>query len=176
MNKIHRKLEYALIALKHMNQKRPGELTTVKEICQKYGTPFDATARVLQQLVQGKFLKSEQGAYGGYVIQRDLTKVNLREVIEKVVGPIEMVKCMGDASVASGGIPMQNASTSNSGCELKETCNIMFPLVHLNEKLIRFYENINMNELLSVGKKPKTETPAEPVVAESFADAQGACS
>ena len=148
MNKIHRKLEYALIALKHMNQKRPGELTTVKEICQKYGTPFDATARVLQQLVQGKFLKSEQGAYGGYVILRDLTKVSLRELIEKVVGPIEMVKCMGESPV-------------ESACELKQTCNIMFPLIHLNEKLINFYENINVHELLVVTKQRPVEKPVE---------------
>lgn len=152
MNKIHRKLEYALIALKHMNQKRPGELTTVKEICQKYGTPFDATARVLQQLVQGKFLKSEQGAYGGYVILRDLTKVSLRELIEKVVGPIEMVKCMGSAPLNS---PLENT------CELKQTCNIMFPLIHLNEKLISFYENINVHDLLTVTKQKPVEKPVE---------------
>jgi Rrf2 family protein len=160
VNKIHRKLEYALIALKHMNQKRPGELTTVKEICQKYGTPFDATARVLQQLVQGKFLKSEQGAYGGYVILRDLTKVSLRELIEKVVGPIEMVKCMGE-------------SPALTNCELKETCNIMIPLVSLNEKLVKFYENINVHELLTTGKRPSeaksVETLAEPML-------EGTCS
>lgn len=140
MNRIHRKLEYALIALKHMNQKRPGELTTVKEICQRYGTPFDATARVLQQMVQGKFLKSEQGAYGGYLIMRDLTKVSLRELIEKVVGPIEMVKCMGDSEIE---VP----------CEIKDKCNIMLPLMSLNEKLVRFYENINVHELINTTKK-----------------------
>ncbi len=140
MNRIHRKLEYALIALKHMNQKRPGELTTVKEICQRYGTPFDATARVLQQMVQGKFLKSEQGAYGGYLIMRDLTKVSLRELIEKVVGPIEMVKCMGDAP-------------SEAPCEIKEKCNIMLPLISLNDKLVKFYENINVHDLITTSKK-----------------------
>jgi Rrf2 family transcriptional regulator, nitric oxide-sensitive transcriptional repressor len=160
VNKIHRKLEYALIALKHMNQKRPGELTTVKEICQKYGTPFDATARVLQQLVQGKFLKSEQGAYGGYVILRDLTKVSLRELIEKVVGPIEMVKCMGE-------------SPALTNCELKETCNIMIPLISLNEKLVKFYENINVHELLTTGKRSpefkqiETVADVQPVTKEA---------
>lgn len=147
MNRIHRKLEYALIALKHMNQKRPGELTTVKEICQRYGTPFDATARVLQQMVQGKFLKSEQGAYGGYLIMRDLSKVSLRELIDKVVGPIEMVKCMGDGELD---VP----------CEIKDKCNIMLPLMNLNEKLIRFYENINVYELIVTSRKATPEAPA----------------
>lgn len=148
MNRIHRKLEYALIALKHMSSKRPGELTTVKEICQKYKTPFDATARVLQQMVQGKFLKSEQGAYGGYLIQRDLSRVNLLELIEKVVGPVEMVKCMSDAP-------------SDEPCELRDSCNIMFPLIHLNEKLLRFYEGMNIQDLLTVEKKRAPETKTQ---------------
>jgi Rrf2 family transcriptional regulator, nitric oxide-sensitive transcriptional repressor len=149
VNRIHRKLEYALIALKHMNQKRPGELTTVKEICQRYGTPFDATARVLQQMVQGKFLKSEQGAYGGYLIMRDLTKVSLRELIEKVVGPIEMVKCMGE-------------NETEQPCEIKEKCNIMLPLINLNDKLIRFYENIIVHDLITTNRKiPVAEAPSE---------------
>lgn len=152
MNRIHRKLEYALISLKHMSHKRPGELTTVKEICQKYKTPFDATARVLQQMVQGKFLKSEQGAYGGYLILKDLNRVSLLELIEKVVGPVEMVKCMNEAA-------------PDVPCELRDSCNIMFPLIHLNERLLKFYENINLQELLSADKRrmPEAKPPITPV-------------
>jgi Rrf2 family transcriptional regulator, nitric oxide-sensitive transcriptional repressor len=157
VNKIHRKMEYALIALKHMSQKRPGELTTVKEICQKYGTPFDATARVMQQMVQGKFLKSEQGAYGGYLIMRDLTKVTVKDLIERVVGPLEIVKCIAP-----------EVNPANLSCELKDTCNIMQPLTQLNEQLIKFYEGINLHHLLNVKKSPEDvvrvpqefETPA----------------
>lgn len=156
MNKIHRKLEYALISLKHMNQKRPGELTTVKEICQKYETPFDATARVMQQMVQGKFLKSEQGAYGGYLIQRDLSKVSLRELIDNVVGTVEISKCISD-------------SPAEAHCEIREKCNIMAPIFSLNERLIRFYDDINILELLNVGEKKKTiETAPIPSVGDSL--------
>jgi Rrf2 family protein len=155
VNKIHRKLEYALIALKHMNQKRQGELTTVKEICQKYSTPFDATARVMQQMVQGQFLKSEQGAYGGYVIQRDLSRLSLREVINCVVGPVEIAKCMADP-------------TTETPCEIRETCNIMTPITALNEKLVRFYEDINILDLLSAEKKSseKKSTVGASLIAE----------
>lgn len=145
MNRIHRKLEYALMALKYMSQKRPGELTTVKEICQRYGIPFDATARVLQQLVQAKLLKSEQGAYGGYLIIKDLSKVNLLELIERVVGPIEVVKCVTEHQ------------QPDQCCDIQTKCNIMMPLIDLNEKLIKFYRDINVEELLKL-KKSKSLT------------------
>jgi DNA-binding IscR family transcriptional regulator len=101
-------------------------------------------------MVQGKFLKSEQGAYGGYLIMRDLTKVSLRELIEKVVGPIEMVKCMGDSE------------KTETPCEIKEKCNIMLPLISLNDKLVRFYENINVHDLISTARKTPEVQAAAP--------------
>lgn len=135
-----------------MSQKRPGELTTVKEICQKYGTPFDATARVMQQMVQGKFLKSEQGAYGGYLIMRDLTKVSVKDLIERVVGPLEIVKCISvEATTAS--------ATASNNCELKDQCNIKQPLIQLNEQLIQFYEGINLHQLLNVRRFQEEAKP-----------------
>ena len=142
-----------------MSQKRPGELTTVKEICQKYGTPFDATARVMQQMVQGKFLKSEQGAYGGYLIMRYLTKVSVKDLIERVVGPLEIVKCMSTDMA-------QAMTKTTNNCELKEHCNIKQPLIQLNEQLIHCYEGINLHQLLNVRRYQEEAKPV-PLVSES---------
>lgn len=138
MNRINRKVEYALISLKHMFKKKPGQLTTVKEICNVYGTPFDATSRVMQTLAQHKILKSEQGAYGGYLIQRDLTKMSLHDIVEVIMGPVEVVKCINGTEV--------------SDCELVEKCNVINPLSFLNEKMREFYQQINLAELLSKGQ------------------------
>lgn len=55
MNKLNRKVEYALMALKFMSSKVPGELTSTKEVVESTGCPFDATARVMQQMAQKIF-------------------------------------------------------------------------------------------------------------------------
>ena len=81
MNKINRKVEYALIALKHMRGKAPGELTSAKEISSIYGSPFDVTARVMQVLTQKNILRSEQGAHGGYQITKDLNRVSVYDLM-----------------------------------------------------------------------------------------------
>ncbi|MCB0378668.1 MAG: Rrf2 family transcriptional regulator [Bdellovibrionales bacterium] len=138
MNRIHRKVEYALIALRHMWHKQPGQLTTVKEVCRTYGCPFDATSRVLQVMVQQGLLKSEQGAQGGYLILRDLSKVSLYELIEMVVGPIHIVKCL---------------DASKEPCEMYETCNVIAPLAHLNDQIVQFYKGVNIGDLLSIQEK-----------------------
>lgn len=138
MNKIHRKVEYALISLRHMQKKQPGQLTTVKEICRTYGCSFDATSRVLQQMVQKGLLKSEQGAQGGYLIQRDLARVSLYDLIEMVVGPISVVRCL---------------DSEKSSCEMQSNCNVIAPLAYLNEKIVQFYKGINIDSMLRVSDK-----------------------
>ena len=135
MNRIHRKVEYALIALKHMRQKPGEELTTVKEICHKYGCSFDTTSRVLQTLVQKGLLKSQQGALGGYSIQKDLNEITLHDLIEILVGPIAVVKCL---------------DTNKGRCNIEANCNVIAPLAHLNQQIIEFYNGINIDEMLNV--------------------------
>ena len=130
-----------MLALKHMSKKRPGELTSAKEICQSTGAPFDATSRVMQLMAQKGILKSEHGAQGGYQIIRDLQKVSLYEVISTSVGPLEIVKCVSGAE----------------DCDLFNKCGIQSPLNDLNLRLKGFYEQLSVAELLKVDKNLESE-------------------
>lgn len=133
MNKINRKLEYALMALKYMSQKIPGELTSAKEVSDAFHTPFDATARVMQQMAQkGGILRAEYGANGGYQITKDLAKISIHDLIEIVEGPTALVKCLH----------------KEAPCEIKGTCNIVSPVTTLNHKLTDFYKSVSLKELL----------------------------
>lgn len=132
MNRLNRKVEYALMALKLMAERRPGELTSAKDVVDFTGSPFDATARVLQKMAQHGILKSEQGAHGGYVLVRDLSRVSLHELNELILGRVTAAKCL------QGG----------GDCELKGRCNIHSPISLLNRKQEEFYRNIKLGELL----------------------------
>lgn len=140
MNKINRKLEYALMALKHMSQKIPGELTSAKEVSDSFKTSFDVTARVMQQMAQkGGILRAEYGASGGYQITKDLAKISIHDLIEIIEGPTALVKCL-----------------HNEGpCEIQGTCNIVSPLNLLNDKLTDFYKSVSLKELLVEKSLPK---------------------
>ena len=132
MNRINRKIEYALMALKHMSHKIPGELTTAKEVSDHFHSPFDATARVMQTMASRGLLRSEQGAFGGYQITRDLSKVNLLELVEMIEGPQSYARCV----------------QKETPCEIQSTCNIVSPIHHLSERVNEFYRGINLKELL----------------------------
>lgn len=134
MNKMNRKVEYALMALKFMSSKDAGQLTSVKEICQSTGAPFDATSRVMQLMAQKKILKAEMGAQGGYQITKDLSETNFLEIIETVLSPVEVVRC----------------ASKQEKCEFIGHCNIQSPLQVFNNKLTDFYKTLSVAELLQV--------------------------
>ncbi|MGZ3722521.1 MAG: RrF2 family transcriptional regulator [Bdellovibrionales bacterium] len=138
MNRLNRKVEYALMALKVMAHKRQGELTSAKDVVEQTGCPFDATARVMQQMVQKGILRSEQGAHGGYILVRDLAKISLYDLSEVILGKQAVAKCLH----------------GTSECELVETCNIMSPVSTLNRKLTDFYQNLSVGDLLRVRSAP----------------------
>ncbi|MDO9182366.1 MAG: Rrf2 family transcriptional regulator [Bacteriovorax sp.] len=142
MLKINKKVEYALMALKFMADKAATEsesdkrhdhgLTSAREICDQFNTPFDTTAKVMQLMNNQEILKSVKGIKGGYSLNKnlsDITYMNLVRLIEgKVVGRV---------------------CTSEKGtCELFNKCNITTPLELLNRKLNVFLETLTLAELL----------------------------
>jgi len=134
MFKINRKLEYALMALKYMHSKQPGELSTVKEMCESTKSPFDVMARVLQGLAQKGVLRAEHGAHGGYQIIKDLTKLSVLELTEMILGPVQFADCLGD----------------DMSCGLTAACNVISPIMHLNERLKDLYRKMSVRELIAV--------------------------
>lgn len=134
MFKINRKVEYALIALKHMNNKKNDALTSAKEICERYRTPFDPTSRVLQIMAQSAILRAEQGAHGGYSIVKDLSTVTIKDLTDSIIGPIKIANCL---------------SGDYSCCEMVECCSVIAPMLTLNEKIADLFSTITIEELIN---------------------------
>ena len=133
MFKINRKLEYALIALRHMSRKLPGQLTSAKEICDIYQSPFDPTSRVLQIMAQHEILRAEQGAHGGYQILKDLNRLNLYDLAQMIEGPIQIVNCFHG---------------NYSHCDMTSSCNVISPMLNLNERIAGLFKTITVKELI----------------------------
>ena len=119
------------MALEHMSKKSPGDLTTAKEVAEQCHAPFDATARVMQIMAQNGWLRSEQGASGGYKLLTNLSAISMHDLIEIIEGPPRITKCI-----------------QLEACDIQKSCNIISPMQKLNEKLSRFYKNLSIKEVL----------------------------
>ena len=134
MNKMNKKMEYALMALKLISQKPEGNLTTAKEIADQMHIPFDVVARVLQALSSRGLLKAEYGINGGYLLGRSLNEVSIHDLSEMLEGNLALTKCL----------------RNEEPCEISETCNIASPINQLNKKIEHFYRSMSLHEVLYV--------------------------
>lgn len=133
MLKINKKVEYALISLKLMLEKEMGaseELTTAREISDKFGAPFDTTAKVMQTMNNAKILASVKGVKGGYKLSRDLSDLSYMELAELIEGKSLSMDCQA------------------MKCNLIGTCNITGPIGKLNGQLDSFLRGLTVRELL----------------------------
>ena len=139
MLKVNRKVEYGLVALRHMHSKSEGNLTSVREICDQFGTPFDPLAHVLRILNARGILKSEQGAHGGYRLMESLDNVNLADFIEMIEGRLAWTDC--------------SRGEGECKCGLLDSCNIIDPMHQFNRRLIEFLKSVSLADLLELNGK-----------------------
>lgn len=131
MIKINKKVEYALMVLKLMKDKGSQELTTAREVCDRFETPFDTTAKVMQLMNNAGILHSQKGVKGGYTLSSDLSQVSYMALVELVEGKSFMMDC------------------HQGPCELIRHCNISQPIKRLNDYLINIFNGLSLNELLA---------------------------
>jgi Rrf2 family protein len=134
MNKMNKKMEYALMALKHISSKSTEALTSAKEISDQMHIPFEVTAKVLQALASHGVLKAEYGAGGGYILAKKLDQISIHNLSEMLEGHVALTKCLGN----------------DDPCEISTTCNITSPISNLNKKVQEFYKSVSLSEVLHV--------------------------
>ena len=131
MIKINRRVEYALMVLMLMKEKDRSDLTTAREVCDRFETPFDTTAKVMQLMNNVGILHSQKGVKGGYSLARDLSQVTYMELVQLIEGKSFMMDC------------------HEGPCELLHKCNISQPIKRLNDYLINIFNALTLNELLA---------------------------
>ncbi|MEW6061589.1 MAG: Rrf2 family transcriptional regulator, partial [Bacteroidota bacterium] len=85
MLKLSKKVEYGLIAIRHIASVN-NQISTVKEIADKYNIPNEVLAKVMQKLTRGKLILSHQGAMGGYTLARSADQISVMDVIGVIEG------------------------------------------------------------------------------------------
>ncbi len=127
MLKLTKKIEYALIALQHMQGKNRNDITSAKEIAENFDLPISLLAKVLQQLAKHKIIMPIQGPNGGYQLNKSLDKIKLNDFIEIIEGPVGLVDCLHDPDCGHIG-----------------TCNIRLPIERVNNTIKDLFSNMTL--------------------------------
>ena len=130
MLKITRKVEYALIALRHMQLKQSEELTSTKEIATRYGVPQQLLAKTLQHMARDGIIEAVQGSAGGYRVATNLDQMSMKDFFEKLEGPLGMMDCYFD-----------------SDCIQFGSCNIRVPIQRINDNMRNLFSQMSVQEV-----------------------------
>ncbi|MCS5650480.1 MAG: Rrf2 family transcriptional regulator, partial [Dehalococcoidia bacterium] len=98
MLKLTRKLEYALIALSHIQGQATEKIVSTKEIAETHRIPLQLLAKTLQQLAKHNIIEAIQGAHGGYRLKKSLDNINMNTLIQILEGPIGIMDCSVDSN------------------------------------------------------------------------------
>lgn len=132
MMKFSKKVEYALIALLHISKKLNGELTTARELSDKFSISLELMGKILQNLAKSGFIISVQGVKGGYYLALSIDQINVSSVISAIDGPIALTDCMANGEAAS--------------CDRINNCLIRNSMENIQTKLVNLLDKITLKD------------------------------
>lgn len=129
MLKITRKVEYALIAVRHLKENSEN-LVSVNEISKLYGIPKELLAKTMQKLASENIVKSVKGPHGGYKATTKSSNTTLNNFFEILEGPTAIMDCYFD-----------------SGCNHLTNCNIRTPINKINDSIRSLFNNLTLADI-----------------------------
>lgn len=88
---ITRRSDYAIRVFRVL---KDGRIHNVREICEREDIPKAFAYKILRELELADFVKSERGNKGGYLLNGDLDKITLYDVVSITEGDLAILHCM----------------------------------------------------------------------------------
>jgi len=136
MLKVAKSFEYAVLALKHIEENANGSSVTVKEISEKQNIPFELLAKILQKLVKHDFVESIQGKRGGYRLRTSSESILLSHIISALDNEVQLTDCS-----------FENAGSED--CARVNDCCIRNPMVNIQSRINNIFENTTLKEIIN---------------------------
>lgn len=133
MIKLSKKVEYALMALKHIATSKES-IVTAKEISSRYEIPHELLAKVLQKLKNEKVLASNQGINGGYTLLKKPEEITLTYLINIMDGEMVITSCVH--------------GQSKDDCTMFDNCTIKSPMSKIQKELEAFFNTKTISDFV----------------------------
>jgi Rrf2 family protein len=87
--------EYAIRCMVYLAFKGKGILVVKQEIAEQADIPSPFLAKIVQNLARAHLVEIRQGPKGGYILMRDPAEITLLEVVEVMIGKLQLNDCVG---------------------------------------------------------------------------------
>lgn len=127
--------DYGLRGLAYLARQPSGQVILVREVAEAQHLPESYLAKIFQELVRQGVMVSHRGARGGFSLARDPSDINLREVVEAIEGPIELVPCL----------------EAEPSCDQMDGCTVWPALQAVQDQLVGALEGMTVRHLADGG-------------------------
>lgn len=87
--------EYAIRCMVYLAHRGKGVLVVKQEIAEQADIPGPFLAKIVQALARAHLVEIRQGPKGGYILMKDPARITLLEVVEVMIGKIQLNDCVG---------------------------------------------------------------------------------
>lgn len=131
MLRLSKRVEYGLIALRHLALLPEGQSATAREIAEEYGLPAELCAKTLSQLSKAGLASATEGVRGGYSIGRIPSMISVQAVVQAIEGEQCLTECL-----------------EHGECSLHDVCTIKDPLRRLQENITKTFTQMTIAEMI----------------------------
>jgi Rrf2 family protein len=134
MFKLSKKVEYGLIAIKHIANSGIINPCSAKAISQKNKIPYDLLSKILQKLKNEKILTSVKGLKGGYKLSKTPEKITLASIFNAIEGSNYILDC--------------GMHKDPGSCSIFDSCIISDPLQKIQKSIINYFNTTKLSEIV----------------------------
>ncbi|MCX6137260.1 MAG: Rrf2 family transcriptional regulator [Ignavibacteriales bacterium] len=134
MLKLSKKVEYGLIAMRHIASINDGKISTAKEIATAYHISQELLAKVLQKLAKEGLVISHQGMRGGYALARRADQISISTIINAIEGQLPRIT--------------QCTAETPQSCSIFEKCTIKNPLGKIQGNIEEMFSAMTVSEII----------------------------
>ncbi len=131
MLRINRKMEYGIIALLYLDTK-DDRTASVREIASECGVPEPLLSKVMQSMKSRGLVSPVYGNHGGYRLNQTLAEINLLDLSQMLVGPVQVAACL---------------EPGKSDCPAHSHCTLITPMSVLNKKIMDLFQSTSLANL-----------------------------
>ncbi|HEY3249877.1 MAG TPA: Rrf2 family transcriptional regulator [Ignavibacteria bacterium] len=134
MFKLSKKVEYGLIAMKHIAMEGEINPCSAKEISVQYNIPYDLLSKILQRLKNHNLLASVQGTRGGYTLTQKPENISLATIFNAIEGYEYILDC--------------GSAEDPHDCKLYDTCILSDPLQKIQRQINAYFNSTKLSEIV----------------------------
>lgn len=142
MIKLSKKVDYGLIAIRHIAHEEVDQTVNAKHIAEEYNIPPELLAKILQKLARSGLITGQNGPKGGYVLAKEPHAITIGEIIKAIEGPVSLVDC-----------------SSGHDCAQIGTCTIRQPVDQIQQSINRLLDSMTVEEIMQNPRNPLVQSP-----------------